>query len=429
MPYGVSPTMNTPWPDPGEEFPHINTQLFGILDHGNRGILQPEKTFNTPEYPDQQPTMDGFVTDYISTFLAEFGRQPTYDEYAQFMTGYTPEQMPVISGLARGFATFDHWFCEVPSCTFPNRSFFHAATSSGYVVNMTPPESFIENNTAETVFERLEGHGLSWKVYCDPPSHYSLTGLIHAPRLRGRFATHFFSTGQLFEDAEQGELPTYAFIEPQIIGHAHNDMHPAYSMLTPGLNWDPPSSLIGGEDLLARLYNAIRSSSSPTGSNYLNTTLLVTFDEHGGTYDHIAPPPATPPDPAAPAGQFGFTFNRSGVRIPTLAISAWIPERTVVTEEHRATSVLSTLRERWNLGTPLTGRDATARSLRPIFTLDQPRSQQDWPEVLARPVEPMTESLMPLDAPLNGLGKALFAAVLALGKGMGATVPEYHRTR
>ena len=133
----------------------------------------------------------------------------------------------------------------------------------------------------------------------------------------------------------------------------------------PGLNWDPPSSLIGGEDLLARLYNAIRSSSSPTGSNYLNTTLLVTFDEHGGTYDHIAPPPAAPPDPAAPAGQFGFTFNRSGVRIPTLAISAWIPERTVVNQEYRATSVLSTLRERWNLGTPLTGRDATARSLRP----------------------------------------------------------------
>ena len=306
VPYGVSPTMNTPWPDPGEELPHINTQLFGILDEGNRGVLQPEKTFNAPDYPTQQPTMDGFLTDYISMFVAEFGRQPTYDEYAQFMTGYTPEQMPVMSGIARGFATFDHWFCDVPSCTFPNRSFFHAGTSSGYVVNMSPPESFIAHNAAETLFDRLEAHGLTWKVYCDPPSHYSLTGLIHAPRLRGRFATHFFSTGQFFEDTEKGELPTYAFIEPQIIGHAHNDMHPAYSMLTPGLSWDPPSSLIAGEDLLARLYNAIRSSSSPTGSNYLNTTLLVTFDEHGGTYDHVAPPPAAPPDPTAPAGQFGF---------------------------------------------------------------------------------------------------------------------------
>ena len=421
--YGVSPTLNTPWPDPGEEWPHINTQLFGILDEGNRGVLQPEKTFNTPDYPTRQPTMDGFLTDYMSTFMAEFGRQPTYDEYAQFMTGYTPEQMPVVCGIARGFATFDHWFCDVPSCTFPNRSFFHAGTSSGYVVNMTPPESFIAHNAAETLFERLEAHGLTWKVYCDPPSHYSLTGLIHAPRLRGRFATHFFSTGQFFEDAEKGELPTYAFIEPQIIGHAHNDMHPAYSMLTPGLSWDPPSSLIGGEDLLARLYNAIRASSSPTGSNYLNTTLLVTFDEHGGTYDHIAPPPAVPPDPSAPAGQFGFTFNRSGVRIPTLAVSAWIPERTVVTDEYRATSLISTLRDRWNLGTTFTERDATARSFASVFTLDKPRAQSDWPDIVARPVEPMPESLMPLDAPINRLGKALLGGLLALGEEMGVSVP------
>ena len=201
-------------------------------------------------------------------------------------------------------------------------------------------------------------------------------------------------------------------------------MHPAFGMLTPGLTWDPPSSLIGGEDLLARLYNAIRASSSPTGSNYLNTTLLVTFDEHGGTYDHVVPPPATPPDPSAPAGQFGFTFNRSGVRIPTLAISAWIPERTVVTQEHRATSLISTMRERWNLGQPFTERDATARSFSPIFALDQPHEQADWPDILARPVEAMSEPLLPLTAPLNGLGKSLLGLLIALGKGMGATVPD-----
>ena len=66
--------------------------------------------FNAPADPDQVPTMDGFVADYISAFTAEMGRQPTYDEYSQIMTGYTPEQMPVLSTLARGFATFDHWF-------------------------------------------------------------------------------------------------------------------------------------------------------------------------------------------------------------------------------------------------------------------------------------------------------------------------------
>ncbi len=150
----------------------------------------------------------------------------------------------------------------------------------------------------------------------------------------------------------------------------------------------------------------------------------MTFDEHGGTYDHIAPPAAAPPDPSAPACQFGFTFNRSGVRIPTLAISAWIPERTVVTEEYRATSLISTLRERWNLGAPFTARDATARSIRPVFTLDQPRAQEDWPDIAARPVPPMPESLVPLDAPLDKLGQALFHGVFTLGKLMGAPVPE-----
>ena len=80
----------------------------------------------------------------------------------------------------------------------------------------------------ETLFDRLDAAGLTWKVYCDPPSHYSLTGLIHAPRLARRFATNFFSTRQFFADAEAGTLPTYSFIEPQIIGWNHNDMHPPF---------------------------------------------------------------------------------------------------------------------------------------------------------------------------------------------------------
>ena len=71
------------------------------------------------------------------------------------MTGYTPAQMPVLSALARGFATFDHWFCEVPSQTFCNRSFFHAGTSLGYVVNMSPIDSFPVHNTAETIFDPM----------------------------------------------------------------------------------------------------------------------------------------------------------------------------------------------------------------------------------------------------------------------------------
>ena len=366
VPYGVAPNMDTPNPDPGEEYQHVNTQLFGLIDApGNRGKApaQMAAPYNAPANPGRPPTMDGFVTDYISTFLAEIGRQPGFDEYAQIMTGYTPAQLPVSSALARGFATFDHWFCEVPSQTFANRSFFHAATSTGYVVNVDPADSFPVHNTAETIFEHLEAQGLSWRVYCDPPSHISLTGIIHATRLFDRFRTNFFTTDQFFEDAAAGQLPAYSFIEPNLL-YGHNDMHPAFDAVYPGVDVDPPSSLLGGEALLAKVYDAIRSSATPGGSNAYNTLLMVNFDEHGGTFDHIPPPPAPPPIPGAPVGQMGFAFDRSGVRVPAIAISAWIPERVVVTSEYRNTSVLRTLRERWRLGDPLTARDAVEDRVR-----------------------------------------------------------------
>lgn len=102
------------------------------------------------------------------------------------MTGYTPEQVPVLSGIARGFGVFDHWFCEVPSQTFMNRSFWTAATSSGFVVN-SPVSNFTWHNTAETLFERLEAHGRTWKVYVQEPMALSFTGLIHMPRLKERW--------------------------------------------------------------------------------------------------------------------------------------------------------------------------------------------------------------------------------------------------
>jgi phospholipase C len=190
------------------------------------------------------------------------------------------------------------------------------------------------------------------------------------------------------------------------------------------LHFDPPSSLIGGEDLLARVYRAIRNSTSDTGSNHLNTTLLVTFDEHGGTYDHVPPPGAAPPDGRGAPGQMGFTFDRCGVRIPTLAISAWIPERTVITSEHRATSLLATMRERWHLGAPFTARDAGARSFADIFTLTTPRTQEQFPEIIARPVPVMHESAVPLDAPLGLLGTSLLLGVLAFAESLGKPIPH-----
>ena len=426
VPYGVAATMDTPNPDPGEEYTHVNTQLFGIIDPpGNRGIVSEKMTapYNAPPDAEQRPTMDGVVADYISSFTAEMHRPPTYDEHAQIMTGYRPDQLPVMSTLARGFATFDHWFCEVPSQTFTNRSFFHAGTSSGFVVNMAPPDVFPVHNTAETIFERLEANGLTWRVYCDPAVVVPFTGLIHAARLHDGFK-NFFSTNQFLEDAANGDLPTYSFIEPNL-WHGHNDMHPAYNANYPGMSFDPRSSLLGGEAFLAMIYDAIRTSVSSRGSNVFNTFVMVAFDEHGGTYDHVPPPLAPPPNRSAGAGQLGFTFERSGVRIPAIAISPWIDERIVVNDTFRSTSILATLRERWSLGKPFSDREAIAPTLRTVLTRDAPREPETWPDVVPRPVPPFDESLIPPDAPLGVLAGAIFFGFLAFGKNLGQKVPDF----
>ncbi len=101
--------MDAPNPDSGEEYFHTDTQLFNVLDERNRfrSARRSAHRGTRPE-PGAVPTMDGFVTDYISTFTVEMGRQPTYGEYAQIMTGYTPEQVPVLSGIATGSGVFDH---------------------------------------------------------------------------------------------------------------------------------------------------------------------------------------------------------------------------------------------------------------------------------------------------------------------------------
>ena len=338
------------------------------------------------------------------------------------MTGFTPEQVPVISAIARGFATFDHWHCEVPSQTFTNRSFYHAASSSGFVVN-APYDNFPLRNDAETVFERLDAAGLTWRVYVDPGMRMSATGMIHASRLSRSFPTNFSALDDFFDDAERGALPTYSFIEPCLI-HAHNDYHPAVNAVFPEVSADPPSSILGGEELLARIYRAVRASSTADGSHFANTLFLVSFDEHGGTYDHVAPPRADPPDPAAPAGQMGFRFDRAGVRIPTVAVSAYIDPHTVISDPYRNTSLIATLRDRWPLGPPLTARDATAPGVAPVLTRTTPRPQEDWPEVTPRQVPQLTGPLVPLDKPLPPLGQYLLGIAITLDTEYTGHVPD-----
>ncbi len=93
-------------------------------------------------------------------------------------------------------------------------------------------------------------------------------------------------------------------------------------------------------------------------------------------------------------------------------------------DEYRNTSVIRTMRERWSLGAPFTARDASARDIAPILSLDEPRAPEDWPEVIPQPVPDFDVALVPPDAPLGPLARAIFFGVLALGKELGQAVPD-----
>ncbi len=425
VPYTVATDMDSPNPDSGEEWYHTNTQLFNTLDEHNRfkigeGVTAP---WNAPQ-PGATPNMDGFVTDYISTFTAELGDQPTYDEYAHIMTGFTPEQIPVLNGIAREFGVFDHWFCEVPSQTFMNRSFWTAATSSGFVVN-SPARKWFRGNDAETIFERLEQHGKTWKVYVMEPMPLSFTGIIHYSRLRDRLATHFVPFAEFEKDAAAGTLPDLSWIEPNFIA-GHGDYHPAMGRaMGPQLDLavDPPSSILSGESFLERVFNAYRSATSETGTNVWNTALLIGWDEPGGTYDHVPPGPVPPPDPAAPEGEFGFTFDRSGYRVPAIIASPWVEPGSVYNEEYRHTSLIATLRKRWDLGYALTQRDASARTFDHVFTRDTPRDPQEWASFEAQAVPEWTMDEEVVGNALSTLGKAAIPGLIERARELGVALP------
>jgi len=377
--------MDHPNPDPGEEYPHVNTQLYGtILPATNQyqPVAHMAEPFNVPDPLPAQASMSGFVTDYIATLQRAKGRAPTYEEYSSIMACFPPAMVPVLSTLARQFAVCDHWHAAVPSQTFPNRAFFHAGSSSGLVVN-DPVFRWYEHNTAETIFDRIEAgraRGLSWKVYYHKNEFFSYTGLIHHARLRHYAHSHFAGIHHFFHDVATGHLPSYAFVEPRIL-YNHNDMHPP----THALGHTFHSSVLAGELLIHQVYDAIRRSASRQGNNFQNTLLVITFDEHGGCYDHVAPPTAVPPDLHRPVGQMGFRFDRLGVRVPTILVSAYIEAGTVLNTSLEHTSILKTLSEKWDLG-HLTERDKAAHDVREAFNRVMPRQQHEWPVTVPRPL-------------------------------------------
>ena len=180
--------------------------------------------------------------------------------------------------------------------------------------------------------------------------------------------------------------------------------------------------MVGGEAVLSRIYNAYKAMDSETGPNVWDTALLIGWDEPGGTYDHVPPPAVPSPDPASPAGQHGFTFDRSGYRTPAILVSPWIEAGSVFNEEHRHTSLIATMREKWGLGEAFTQRDAVARSFSDKFTLEEPRDPTTWPSPTVRPVPKFTEDVVALGNVVGVLGKDLLEGVRAYAEQANVTI-------
>jgi phospholipase C len=182
---------------------------------------------------------------------------------------------------------------------------------------------------------------------------------------------------------------------------------------------DPPSSTLSGEAFLERVFNAYRSATSNSGTNVWNTALLIGWDEPGGTYDHVPPGPAPPPDPAAGPGECGFTFDRSGYRVPAIIVSPWVESGTVYDDEYRHTSLIATLRKVWSLGDPFSGRDAAARTFDHVFSCARPRDPGEWVAVEAQPVPEWTMDLDEVGKGLSNLGITIGPGLIGKARELG----------
>ncbi len=289
------------------------------------------------------------------------------------------EQAPVLNTLARQFAVCDHWYASIPSQTLPNRHFVNAAASEG-AVNNKPNGICGARTIYNQIQDAIDGgrNDLSWAVYCGTSRDwktkkemmFSLTRSVMSQLHDKQFDPNFQTQAQFFKAAKDGKLPSYSFVEPQIHSPGGNDQH-------------PPQDIRPGEQFIADVYNALVNS-----PQWNETLLIITYDEHGGLYDHVAPPNgAVNPCKEKTPGQYGFQFNRFGVRVPTVLISPWIEEGTVARPAGRTpfdhTSVLATIRECFDLDGPLTERDAHAPDVGCVLTLKKPR--KDKPEVKPLP--------------------------------------------
>jgi phospholipase C len=286
------------------------------------------------------PDMGGFVVNNSS---------PTV------METYTPRQVPVLNGLAKAFAISDEWFSSMPAATDVNRAFAVTGSAQQQLNNFMSPPQYLywpEQPHRASIWKTLWANGITnWTIYNSTlwTNHVFTYELFLMGQIVNVDASvtqglnqYVAPITQFYQQAAQGTLPAFSYLEPVWIGLAGTS------------SYHPGEDLIPGEVELNNVYNALRN-----GPNWDDTLLIVTFDEHGGIFDHVPPPRAENPWPNDVVD--GFRYDVMGVRVPTIVASPLVEENTVFRSTtdvaYDGTSFLATLlqwygipRERWFLG-------------------------------------------------------------------------------
>jgi phospholipase C len=337
--------------DPGHEFPDVLDQLCG-----------PNVRY-VPPYP---PI-------HSSGFADSYGRTGG-GNVAEVMKCFdTARQLPVLYALAQEYAICDHWFSSMPGPTWPNRMFVHAGSSGGLdhspstadILKWETVDGFrLENGT---IFDALSKNQLKYHMYSG--DEFPMVAALKGVTL---FDVHRIDT--LVSDLKKGPFPySYVFIEP-----SYNLLHDYRN----SSSMHPLADVRDGEALVKKVYEAIRSSPI-----WERSVLVITWDEHGGFYDHVEPPRATAPGdtkPGGPNNKYGFTFEQYGARTPAIVVSPLIPKNTIDHRVYDHCSILATLRAHYGLS-KLTNRDANARSLLSLLSLSVPRVGEDACATLPTP--------------------------------------------
>ncbi len=301
-----------------------------------------------------------------------------------FVTGSGPVAMgywdgtdiPFYYGLAETFPLCDRWFCSVLAQTYPNRRFLVAGTAGG-IISTTTEALLTPPPPNGTIFERLNAHGITWRnYYMDLPA---ATGVIPTVAAKKENAPRIVKASQFITDAAQGKLPSISFVDPNFGIQSEED----------------PQDIRQGERFAAAIINAAMQ-----GPAWAKTLLIWTYDEHGGYYDHVAPPPAIKPDNIPPKIQVPpnrpGAYDRYGFRVPAVIVSPYAKRDYVSRVVHDHTSILKLIETKWNLPA-LTFRDAHADNLLDSLDFESKPAFMD-PPTLPAPGLPIAIDVLGTDA-------------------------------